>query len=99
MGQTVAGMQKVAVAMRFLTEALSIYGAMSEQGEKLLGAMKTLAGLASVGDVSPEGEANQLQEAQFQNTQNGNMMAALKQQQMTGGGDGGQQQPSAPPMQ
>ena len=98
-GLQVAGMMKVGTALKILTGALNDYGPTSEEGQGILKALTSLSKLAKPGSVSPAGEANQLQKAQFQNTQNGNMMAQLKQRMMSGGGDQGGQQPPGPPMQ
>lgn len=85
-----AGMQKVGTALKMLTEALNDYGPTSDEGSQLVGAIRTLQKIAKPGSVSQQGEANQLQKAQFQNAQNGQMLQMLRQQGQQG------QQPPAP---
>jgi len=78
-GLQVAGMQKVATALKLLTAALQDYGPTSEEGAQLLKIITSATKLAKPGAVSPAGEANQLQKAQLQNAQNAQLMAATKQ--------------------
>jgi hypothetical protein len=94
-GLMMAGMQKVGTALKMLTEALADYGATSEEGQKIVSALKNLGTLSKPGSVSPAGEANQLQKAQFQNAQNGQMLQMLNKQQQQPPGGGGA--PGAPP--
>ena len=75
-----AGMQKVGTALKMLTEALNAYGPTSDEGSQLVTAIRTLQKIAKPGSVSQQGEANQLQKAQFQNAQNGQMLQMLRQQ-------------------
>jgi hypothetical protein len=93
-----AGMQKVGTALKMLTEALNAYGPTSDEGAQLVTAIRTLQKIAKPGSVSAAGEANQLQKAQFQNAQNGQMLQMLKQQeQQPPGMGGGGPQVAAPP--
>ena len=79
-GLQMAGMQKVGTALKMLTEALADYGATSDEGQAIVSSLKMLGKLAKPGSVSAAGEANQLQKAQFQNAQNGQMLQMLRQQ-------------------
>jgi hypothetical protein len=98
-GLMMAGMQKVGTALKMLTEALGDYGPTSEEGQTIAKIITMAGKLAKPGSVSPAGEANQLQKAQFQNAQNGQMLQALKQQQgqQGGGPPGAPPQIAAPP--
>lgn len=102
-GLEVAGMQRLGVVIRLLTETLPMVGATSEVGGSVLDAIKTLSKHVRPGAVTPAAEANQLQKAQFQNAQNSQMLARLRQPMPGGGTGGGQpgmppQAPSAPAM-
>jgi hypothetical protein len=97
-GMMMAGMQKVGTALKMLTEALNSYGPTSDEGAQLVTAIRTLQKIAKPGSVSQQGEANQLQKAQFQNAQNGQMLQMLRQQdQQPQGGAPGAPPPVATP--
>jgi hypothetical protein len=98
-GLMMAGMQKVGTALKMLTEALADYGATSEEGQTIAKIITMAGKLAKPGSVSASGEANQLQKAQFQNAQNGQMLQMLKQQQQPpqGGAPGGAPGIATPP--
>lgn len=103
-GLEVAGVQRLGVVLRMLTETLPMVGATSEVGKSVLNAIKDIAKHVKPGSVTPAGEANQLQKAQLQNAQNASILQRLRAGQAgpgAGGPPGGMpmpQQGSPPPM-
>lgn len=94
-----AGMQRLGVALRIISEALPMVGASSEMGKSALDAIKALSKHIKPGTVSPAGEQNQLQKAQLQAAQNAGMLQRLKAMQMAGGPGGAPKPGMMPPQQ
>jgi hypothetical protein len=96
-GFEAAGKQKVAMALKILTDAFPLYGATSPEGQDILDCMKKLGKLAQPGDVSPAGEMNSLEKMMLAAAQQGRTQKAIGQ----GGapGAGGPPPPAAAPPQ
>jgi hypothetical protein len=76
-----AGKQKVAMALKVLTDALPLYGASSEEGMALLDCMRKLGKLAQPGDVSQAGQMNGLQQMMLKAAQQGQIQKQMAAQQ------------------
>jgi hypothetical protein len=100
-GFEAAGKQKVAMALKVLTDALPLYGASSDEGQELLDIMKKLGKIAQPGDVSNAGQMNALQKMMLNAAQQQRTQKALAQSPQAGGGappGAGAAPGAAPPM-
>lgn len=84
-GLEAAGMQKLAMIVKQMTELLPLLGAGSEPGQAVLKCLSSLSKHVQPGSITPVAEQNHLQQAMIQNIQNAAMM---KQMQMGQGGGG-----------
>lgn len=71
-------MQKLAMALKLLTETLPLVGANSEPGEAVLKSIQSLAKHVPPGGLSPAGEQNQLKTMQTNASKNNAMMQQMK---------------------
>lgn len=85
-GLEAAAVQRLGVVIKQLTDILPLVGATTEVGEAIMSALRSLGKHVKPGAVTPAAEANQLQRAQLQNAQNGQVLQRLKQ--MAAGGQG-----------
>jgi len=92
-GYEAAGMQRVGLIVKQMSEILPLVGATSEVGQALMKAMTALAKHVPPGTNSNMQERNQIEKMALQNRQNGDMQQQLRQQMMQGQGQGGQQMP------
>ena len=90
-----AGKQKVAMALKVLQDALPLYGASSPEGQDILDCMKKLGKIAQPGDVTQQGQMNELQKRMLAQIQQGQAQKQLAQPQGQPGAGGA---PQAPPM-
>jgi hypothetical protein len=95
-GFEAAGKQKLAMALKVLTDALPLYGASSEEGQEILDCMKKLGKLAQPGDVSQSGMMNGLQQMMLKAAQQQKAQKAMAQPPQ--GGAPGAAPGAAPPM-
>lgn len=79
-GLEAAGMQKLALIVKGMTELLPLLGAGSEPGQAVLDALKKLSKYVQPGSVTPAAEQNQLQSAMMNNIQNSAMIQQMRQQ-------------------
>lgn len=82
-GYEAAGLQKLGMVVKMLTDILPLLGAGSEGGQAVLKALGSLAKLVPTGSVSPAGERNSLQSILMQNAQQNQQMKLLQQRAMT----------------
>ncbi len=92
-GLEAAGMQKLAMIVKQMTELLPLLGAGSEPGQAVLKCLSSLSKHVQPGSVSPVAEQNHLQEAMMNNIRNAAMMKQMQAAGMQGGGG----PPGAPP--
>ncbi len=76
-GFEMAGKQKVAMALKVLTDALPLYGASSDEGMAILDCMRKLGKLAQPGDVSQSGQMNGLQQMMLKAAQQGQIQKQM----------------------
>jgi hypothetical protein len=88
-GYQAAGLQRVGVAVKVLTEALPLLGAGSDLGQAVLDALKKLSKLTQPGEMTPSAERNQLQDMMVRNQQQNGQLQAMQQRQAAGAQGGG----------
>ena len=81
------------MALKFLQDALPLYGAASEEGQAILKALTSLGKMAQPGDVSQQGQMNELQKRMLAQIQAGQQQKQLSQPPQ--GGAGGAPPPQA----
>ena len=95
-GFQMAGLQRLAVAVKVLQSAVPFLEISSDEGKAVMDALKKLGALVPPGAVSPAGEQNEMQNMQMRAMQQSQDAQKMRQQMAgpPGGGGGG----GAPPM-
>lgn len=88
-GYEAAGMQRLGVIVKQLTDLLPLLGAASEPGQEILKFLPKLAKFVQPGAVSPTAERNVLEGSMIKNAQQTAMLQQLRQMAAQGGGEGG----------
>lgn len=96
-GYEAAGLQKLGIVLKLLTDTLPLVGANSEMGQEILKILPRLSKMVPAGSTTPAGERNGLENMMLANQQNNQQMQMLRQQMAQ---QGGQQQarPAPQPM-
>jgi len=84
-----AGLQRLAVAVKILQSAVPFLEISSDEGKAVMDALKKLGALVPPGAVSPAGEQNEMQNMQLRAAQQS--QDAQKMRQQMGGAQGGGQ--------
>ena len=95
-GFQAAGLQRLGIAVKALTDALPLLGATSEPGQAVLDALKKLAKFMQPGDMSGAAEKNQLQGMMQRNQQHNSQLQQMQMRQAAGGAAAGGAQPGMP---
>jgi len=77
-GQEVAGLNRLAIAVRALSEAVSLLGVGSEPGQAVLKALQSLSKHVPPGSVSPGTEMSTMQRLMQQQQQTGQQVSAMR---------------------
>lgn len=77
-GMEMQGNQEAAIILDMMTQVLPKVGAGSETGKLMIDFISKLSKLVPPGSVSPAAKNNQLETAQRNNVQNGQMVAAMR---------------------
>ncbi len=85
-GFEAAALKQVGLAVKQLTNTLSLAGATSDVGKDILKAINILVKHIPSGAVTPADEKASLEKQMTQNTQNSQMMQQMKQGAAQGGG-------------
>lgn len=88
-GFEAAGMQKLGMVLKQLTDILPMVGANSEVGQEVLKILTKLSKHVPAGAVSPASEKNNLEQMLLNNQRSQGQLAQLKQAMMAGGAAGG----------
>lgn len=80
-GYEAAGMQRLGMVIKQLTEMLPLIGATSEIGKSVMKAIQDLAKHVPAGANNQAAERNNLERMMMQNTQQGQQMQQMRQQQ------------------
>ena len=83
-GFEAAGIQKLGMAIKLMTDALPLVGATSEIGSALMDSIKKLSKHVQPGAMNPASERNNIEQMAMRNQQNSQMQQQMKQQ--AGGG-------------
>ncbi len=94
-GLEAAGMQKLGLIVKQLTELLPLLGAGSEPGQAVLKTLSSLSKFVQPGSVTPAAERNITEQQMIQQVQNAAMLQQMKQASMQQGAGGA---PGGPPM-
>jgi len=94
-GFEAAGIQRLGMAVKILTETLPMVGVSSEIGQALMAVLPKLAKFVPPGTSTPASERNQMENMMMRNVQQGGQMQQLRAQMGQGGAPGGG---GAPPM-
>lgn len=86
-------MQKLAMALKILTDALPLIGATSEVGHQVMDTIKKLSKHIQPGAMNPAAERNNIEQMAMRNQQNSQMQQQMRAQQ----GGGGAPQPAQMP--
>ena len=92
-GFEAAGVQRLGIVIKMMTDILPLVGATSELGQALMKNISALAKFVPPGAVTPAAEKQNIEQMAFRNAQNTQMMQQMKPQQ-AGGMPG---QAAAPP--
>lgn len=92
-GMEAAGLQKLAMVLKQLEELVPMFGAGSDPGKDVLQALTRLSKHVPAGSSSPASERDQIQQMAMRNTQQNQMLQAVRQGQQSPGA--GAQTPQA----
>lgn len=95
-GFEAAGMQKLAMAIKMLTDALPLLGATSEVGGQVMDTIKKLGKHIQPGAMTPASERNNIEQMAMRNQQNSQLQQQMKQQQAGAGAEAGAGSPPMP---
>ena len=95
-GAEAQAMQKLAMAVKLVGDALGAAGATSELGQEILKFLPKLSKLVAPGASTPASEKNGIDQMAMKNAQQNQAMQQMRQKMMQGGG-GGQQPPQGQP--
>lgn len=95
-GFEAAGMQKLGMAIKLMTDALSLIGATSEVGHQIMDSIKKLSKHVQPGTMNPASERNNIEQMAMRNQQNSQLQQQMKQQQMSAGAAPGAASPPMP---
>lgn len=79
-GAEAAAMQKLAMGVKLIGDAMAQAGAASELGQNIMKHLQGLAKLVPVGGSTPTSDKNTLEQAQLKNAQQNQMMQQMQAQ-------------------
>lgn len=85
-GYEAAGVQKIGVLIKQMTDILPMVGATSELGQAVMKAIQSFAKFVQPGAVTPTAERNVLEQGMIKNAQQSAMLQQLRQMAAQGGG-------------
>lgn len=87
-GFEAAGLQRLGMAVKILTETLPMVGVSSEIGQALMAVLPKLAKFVPAGTSTPASERNAMEQMMMRNVQQGGQMQQLRAQMGQQGGGG-----------